>query len=136
VSSSDTDTRVHATPQQSGKIICHNLIHLVACATHGRSSLRNGKAHFHPVNILKAHSSDWNLCCPWRDHVVGFRAKPWDINSSASTIHSNVYGNRDVAAGLSLGGINWGFTHMIAGNWHPITTISHMLDCQLYGLNA
>src|SRR4030095_15836508 len=23
-----------------------------------------------------------------------------------------------------------------AGNWHPLTTISHMLDCQLYGLNA
>jgi hypothetical protein len=37
-----------------------------------------------------------------------------------------VYGNRDVAAGLSLGGIAWGFTHIIAGNWHPITTISHM----------
>ena len=47
-----------------------------------------------------------------------------------------VYGNRDVAAGLSLGGIAWAFTHIIAGNWHPITTISHMLDCQLYGLNA
>src|SRR5436309_3353787 len=47
-----------------------------------------------------------------------------------------VYGNKDVAAGLSLGGIAWGFTHIIAGNWHPITTISHMLDCQLYGLNA
>src|SRR5215510_4886046 len=47
-----------------------------------------------------------------------------------------VYANRDVAAGLSLGGIVWSFTHTIAGNWHPITTISHMLDCQLYGLNA
>ena len=47
-----------------------------------------------------------------------------------------VYANKDVAAGLSLGGIAWGFTHIIAGNWHPITTISHMLDCQLYGLNA
>jgi tetratricopeptide (TPR) repeat protein len=47
-----------------------------------------------------------------------------------------VYANRDVAAGLSLGGIGWAFTHTIAGNWHPITTISHMLDCQLYGLNG
>jgi len=47
-----------------------------------------------------------------------------------------VYANRDVAAGLSLGGIAWSFTHTIAGNWHPITTISHMLDCQLYGLDA
>ncbi len=47
-----------------------------------------------------------------------------------------VYGNKDVAAGLSAGGIAWSFTHTITGNWHPITTISHMLDCQLYGLNA
>ena len=47
-----------------------------------------------------------------------------------------VYGNRDVAAGLSLGGIAWSFSHTIASNWHPITIISHMLDCQLYGLNA
>src|SRR6059058_204044 len=47
-----------------------------------------------------------------------------------------VYANPDVSAGVSLGRISWAFTHIIAGNWHPITTISHMLDCQLYGLNA
>src|SRR5436190_14967195 len=45
-----------------------------------------------------------------------------------------VYANRDVAAGLSLEGVSWAFTHTIGGNWHPLTTISHMLDCQLYGL--
>ena len=31
-------------------------------------------------------------------------------------------------------GIGWAFTHVHAGNWHPLTTISHMLDCQIYGL--
>src|SRR4029077_8188256 len=45
-----------------------------------------------------------------------------------------VYGNPEVAAGLSLEGVSWAFTHTVAGNWHPLTTISHMLDCQLYGL--
>src|SRR3989440_11551709 len=45
-----------------------------------------------------------------------------------------VYANPDVSAGVSLGRISWAFTHTIAGNWHPLTTISHMLDCQLYGL--
>ena len=29
----------------------------------------------------------------------------------------------------------WAFTHVHAANWHPLTTISHMLDCQLYGLH-
>src|SRR5579885_3495599 len=30
--------------------------------------------------------------------------------------------------------IPWAFTHSVAGNWHPVTMISHMLDCRLYGL--
>jgi tetratricopeptide (TPR) repeat protein len=39
-----------------------------------------------------------------------------------------------VTNGLTLGGIQWAFTHVHATNWHPLTTISHMLDCQLHGL--
>jgi tetratricopeptide (TPR) repeat protein len=39
-----------------------------------------------------------------------------------------------VTNGLTPGGIQWAFTHVHASNWHPLTTISHMLDCQLYGL--
>ncbi len=46
-----------------------------------------------------------------------------------------VYENPDVTAGLSLKGIAWAFTHVHAANWHPLTWISHMLDCQFYGLN-
>jgi len=45
-----------------------------------------------------------------------------------------VYENAKVAAGLSLEGVSWAFTHTVAGNWHPLTTVSHMFDCQLYGL--
>jgi tetratricopeptide (TPR) repeat protein len=45
-----------------------------------------------------------------------------------------VYENPKVSAGLSLSGIGWAFTHVHAANWHPLTTISHMLDCQIYGL--
>ena len=46
-----------------------------------------------------------------------------------------VYANPDISAGVSLPRIFWAFTHTLAGNWHPVTTISHMLDCQLYGLD-
>ncbi len=45
-----------------------------------------------------------------------------------------VYENPRITNGLTLEGIQWAFTHVHAGNWHPLTTISHMLDCQLYGL--
>jgi len=45
-----------------------------------------------------------------------------------------VYENTKITSGLSLSGIAWAFTHIHSMNWHPLTTISHMLDCQLYGL--
>ena len=42
--------------------------------------------------------------------------------------------NTQVQGGLSLENIKWAFTHTVGGNWHPLTMLSHMLDCQLYGL--
>src|SRR6266542_6561113 len=45
-----------------------------------------------------------------------------------------VYENTKITSGLSLSGIAWAFTHIHSMNWHPLTTISHMIDCQLYGL--
>ena len=43
--------------------------------------------------------------------------------------------NRMVTAGLTLRGIVWAFTTDHSGNWHPLTWLSHMLDCSLFGLN-
>src|SRR5260221_1742099 len=43
--------------------------------------------------------------------------------------------NRPVLAGLTLKSLGWAFTHSHSANWHPLTWMSHMLDCQLYGLN-
>lgn len=47
-----------------------------------------------------------------------------------------VYENTTITRGLSISGIAWAFTHIHSMNWHPLTTISHMFDCQLYGLKA
>ena len=47
-----------------------------------------------------------------------------------------VYQNTKITSGLNIGSITWAFTHIHAENWHPLTTITHMLDCQLYGLKA
>ena len=46
-----------------------------------------------------------------------------------------VYENPVVARGLSLQGIVLAFTRVHSFNWHPLTWISHMLDCQFYGLS-
>src|SRR6478672_8394289 len=45
-------------------------------------------------------------------------------------------GNPHVRAGLILAGVAWAFTHSFAGNWFPLTWISHMLDVSLFGLDA
>src|SRR6476659_8506364 len=50
--------------------------------------------------------------------------------------HVYVYENPLIVRGLSVEGIIGAFTHAHALNWHPLTTLSHMLDCQLYGLKA
>src|SRR5262249_55200551 len=31
--------------------------------------------------------------------------------------------------------VQWVFTSTEAANWHPLTWVSHMLDCQIFGLN-
>jgi protein O-mannosyl-transferase len=47
-----------------------------------------------------------------------------------------VYENQIVRAGLTWHGIEWAFVDRQANNWHPLTWLSHMTDCQLFGLNA
>ena len=46
-----------------------------------------------------------------------------------------VYQNPVVTAGFTLPGVQAAFTQPQARNWHPLTTLSHMLDSELYGLN-
>jgi len=48
----------------------------------------------------------------------------------------NIYAAPQVVAGISPRGIIWAFTHIQVGHWDPLTTISHMADCQVYGLWA
>jgi tetratricopeptide (TPR) repeat protein len=45
-----------------------------------------------------------------------------------------VYDNPQVFRGLTLSGVKWAFTHFDNDNWHPLTSISHMIDCSLFGL--
>src|ERR1043165_5798185 len=44
--------------------------------------------------------------------------------------------NPMVNHGVTLAGLAWAFTTFHVANWHPLTWISHMIDCQLFGTNA
>jgi protein O-mannosyl-transferase len=58
-----------------------------------------------------------------RDNFVGYDDPDYVTN------------NPHVASGLSAANVAWAFASAHASNWHPLTWISHSLDCTLYGLN-
>ncbi len=43
--------------------------------------------------------------------------------------------NPHVKAGITRKSLIWAFTSPHSGNWHSLTWLSHMLDCELFGLN-
>ena len=62
------------------------------------------------------------------------------VNHSFISFDDNLYvtENSHVMGGLSKKNICWAFTLDDKENtyWHPITWISHMLDCELFGVNS
>lgn len=63
----------------------------------------------------------------------------WPVGRLGFTIYDDqeyVVKNPHVQAGINAETIGWAFTTNDTGNWHPVTWLSHMLDCQLFGLKA
>ncbi|MGA2903436.1 MAG: hypothetical protein ABSD98_06380 [Candidatus Korobacteraceae bacterium] len=46
-----------------------------------------------------------------------------------------VTANAHVQSGLTWETLEWAFSTYDAANWHPVTWLSHALDCQLFGLD-
>lgn len=67
------------------------------------------------------------LCVYWQ--VVHFGFLNYDDAE-------NITANPAVRGGLTVSGIGSAFRSMATGNWIPATWISHMVDCQLFGLKA
>jgi tetratricopeptide (TPR) repeat protein len=47
-----------------------------------------------------------------------------------------VTANPHVQGGLTIRDVMWAFTACHSGNWHPLTWLSHALDCECFGMNA
>lgn len=45
-----------------------------------------------------------------------------------------VYNNKHVKTGLSWENLRWAWTSFECANWHPLTWMSHQLDCRLFDL--
>ena len=59
------------------------------------------------------------------------------VHNRFTNLDDKVYvtDNAHVRAGLTWDTVKWAFTSYDAANWHPLTWLSHALDCQLFGLN-
>ena len=74
--------------------------------------------------------------------VVAFCGDPWRLGGALlndfTVFDDNlyVYENPHVRTGVSWSNISWAFRESHAYNWHPLTWISLMVDCQIYGINA
>lgn len=63
----------------------------------------------------------------------------WDVRQNDFVNYDDpdyVLENPHVQSGLNAANVAWAFKANHSSNWHPITWISHMIDCELFGLNA
>jgi len=63
----------------------------------------------------------------------------WPVGHLGFSIYDDqeyVVQNPHVQASINADSIGWAFTTTDTGNWHPITWLSHMVDCLLFGLKA
>jgi len=84
----------------------------------------------------KSHHLEFLICISL---VVSILLVFWDVTHHDFIIFDDdeyIYENQHVQDGLTKKGITWAFTSFHSNNWHPLTWIVHMLDCQFFGLRA
>src|ERR1022692_540749 len=89
------------------------------------------------MTVLKGNREGWLVCLLGLMLALGTLACYWParhfdfVNLDDPTY---VYQCRMVQRGLSWPGVAWAFKCVEGGNWNPLVWLSHMADCQLYGL--
>ncbi len=62
-------------------------------------------------------------------------AQVWNFDFVNYDDQSYVINNFNINRGLSGAAFRWAFQAGYASNWHPLTWLSHALDCQIFGVN-
>ena len=91
---------------------------------------------------LRGRSADWGWTVDWivaaglvlLVAVAYLQVLRFEFVNYDDTVY--VPDNPQVRAGFSLGGIGWAFTTFETANWYPLTWLSLMLDCQIFGPSA
>jgi tetratricopeptide (TPR) repeat protein len=86
-----------------------------------------------------------NIVAMRRDLLIGFALAAlvlclyWPVRTHDFIFYDDpqfITENSQIQSGLTWATLAYAFTRPVAGNWHPLTTMSHALDCQLFGINA
>jgi tetratricopeptide (TPR) repeat protein len=89
--------------------------------------------YFDRVNFGDGKKTRWRICLALALVTAGLYARVAGFDFVNYDDPDYVTANPEVNQGLTWHGLVWAFTHFHAGNWHPVTWISHMLDCQIFG---
>ena len=95
----------------------------------------NGKPQ--PADKQRTGKAPWALVVSCLLAALAFAAYAPVAHNDFVTFDDNPYitENTNVTAGLTLPGVRWAFTTTHYGIYHPLSWLSHMLDCQWFGLN-
>jgi len=93
---------------------------------------------FHKKNTLStlSHIRGELLVCLFLGIVIF--AVYWQVISHDFVVYDDleyVAENNHIQNGLCLESALWSFTAIKAGNWHPLTWLSHIFDVHLYGMD-
>lgn len=88
--------------------------------------------------IWKGRSANQSIAVAIGIAAVAFVAYWPALHGRFTTYDDPIYvvDNGHVTPGVTARGVMWAFTTGHAANWHPLTWISHMLDAQVWGLDA
>ena len=85
--------------------------------------------------IIQRHATKWFVCFALA--LVTFAAYALVARNGFIGFDDPLFVvcNSHIQQGFSWSAVKWAFRTFDSGNWHPLTWLSHMLDCRLYGLD-
>jgi protein O-mannosyl-transferase len=87
------------------------------------------------MDDARRRRNTWLICLGLALAVLAGYGQVWRAEFISYDDPDYVTANPHVQGGLNWTGFIWALTTGHAGNWHPLTWISHMVDVQLYGMN-
>ena len=84
------------------------------------------------------HGLDWRklaICCALVAAVFVVFCQTVGFEFIAYDDDRYVYQNPHISPGLTVSGLGYAVTDALEGEYYPLTSLSHMLDCQFYGLS-